>query len=141
MAKYVYEVLSEVTKKTNKTDKIKVLRENDSWALRDIIRGSMDATVKFDLPPGEPPYTASEGHNHPANLLNEHKNFKYFVKGLKSSSALPALKRERIFIGLIESVHPEDAKLVIGMVNKQKPKGLSRPIVEEAFPGLLRDKD
>jgi hypothetical protein len=60
---------------------------------------------------------------------------------LKSSAALPALKRERIFIGLIESVHPEDAKLVIGMVNKQKPKGLSRPIVEEAFPGLLRDKD
>ena len=141
MAKYVYEVLSEVTKKTNKTDKIKVLRENDSWALRDIIRGSMDATVKFDLPPGLPPYTASEGHNHPANLLKEHKNFKYFVKGLKSSAALPALKRERIFIGLIESVHPEDAKLVIGMVNKQKPKGLSRPIVEEAFPGLLRDKD
>lgn len=142
MAKYVYEILSEVNKKTNKTDKINILKQHsDNWALRDIIRGSMDSTVKFNLPPGEPPYTASEGHNHPSHLNKEHRNFKYFVKGLQDSEKLPAIKRERIFIGLIESVHPEDAKLVISMVNKQKPKGLSRPIVEEAFPGLLRDKD
>ena len=137
MAKYVYEVLSEVNKKSNKADKIKVLRDNETWALKDIIKGSMDPNIQFKIPPGEPPYTASEGHNHPANLLREHMNFKYFVKGNKSCEDLPAVKRESMFLGLIEGVHPEDAKLVIGMINKQKPKGLTRPIVEEAFPGLL----
>jgi hypothetical protein len=44
-----------------------------------------------------------------------------------------------MFIGLIEGIHPEDAKLVIGMIAKNPPKGLTRPLVKEAFPGLLRD--
>ena len=48
-------------------------------------------------------------------------------------------KREQIFIGILEGVHPEDAKIVISMINKQNIKGLSRPVVEEAFPGLLQD--
>ena len=72
------------------------------------------------------------------NLTRENKQFAYFVKGGKGDK-LPAFKRENIFIGLIEGVHPEDAKLIIAMINKEKPAGLSRPIVEEAFPGLLRD--
>ena len=49
------------------------------------------------------------------------------------------IKREQLFIGVLEGVHPEDAKLVISMINKEKIYGLSRPIVEEAFPNLLRD--
>ena len=48
-------------------------------------------------------------------------------------------RREQIFIGILEGVHPEDAKLVISMINKQNIKGLTRPVVEEAFPGLLQD--
>jgi len=44
-----------------------------------------------------------------------------------------------MFIGLIESIHPKDAELVIAMINKQKPTGISRAVVEEAFPGLLLD--
>ena len=48
-------------------------------------------------------------------------------------------KREQIFIGMLEGVHPEDAKIIIAMINKQNIKGLSRPVVEEAFPGLLED--
>jgi hypothetical protein len=47
-------------------------------------------------------------------------------------------KRESIFIGLIEGIDPSDAKLVINMINKTKPEGISRPVIEEAFPGLLK---
>ena len=138
MAKYVWEVLREVDKQRYKEDKIKVLKENESWPLKDVIRGCMDSTVQWNLPPGNPPYTPSEPHNHPSNLLRENRQFVYFVKGQKGD-ALPPHKRENIFIGLIEGVHPEDAKLVISMINKEKLPGLTRPIVEEAFPGLLRD--
>ncbi len=138
MKQYVYEVLDEANKKRNKADKIKILKDNESWALKDIIRGSMDSTVKWNLPPGKPPYTPAEAASHPANLLRENKKFAYFVKGGEGDK-LPAFKRENLFIGLIEGVHPEDAKLVIGMINKEKPAGLSRPMVEEAFSGLLRD--
>lgn len=138
MVKMIYEILDEVNKKRHKADKVEILKKNESWALKDIIRGSMDSTVKWSLPPGKPPYTPSDGHNHPSHLLKENTKFKYFVKGGAGDKLIP-VKRENIFIGLIESVHPEDAKLVIAMINKEKPAGLTRPIVEEAFPGLLKD--
>jgi hypothetical protein len=61
------------------------------------------------------------------------------VKGLRDSEKLTPVKRESIFIGLIEGIDPDDAKLVIGMINKDKPQGITRPVIEEAYPGLLQD--
>ena len=138
MKQYVFEVLEEMAKQRNRGDKVRVLKENETWALKDIIRGSMDSTVKWNLPEGEPPYTASAAHNHPTNLRKQNAQFKYFVKGGQGDQ-LPKYKRENIFIGILEGVHPEDAKLVINMINKEKIPGISRPVVEEAFPNLLKD--
>jgi hypothetical protein len=138
MAKYVYEVL-ELASKGTKAAKVKVLKENETWALKDVLRATFDKKVQFNLPGGEPPYTASEEHNHPSNLLREHKNFMYFVKGIKAGDDLPAYKREKIFLGMLEGVHPSDARILVDMINKKAPKGITRPVVEEAFPGLLQD--
>jgi hypothetical protein len=138
MKKFVYEILEEISSKKKKTERIKILKDNESWALKDIIRGSMDKTVKWNLPEGDPPYTPSEEHNAPTNLIREHKKFRYFIKG-GTGDQMIAPKRENIFIGLIEGVHPEDAKLIVDMINKRVPKGITREIVQEAFPGLLKD--
>ena len=35
---FVFEVFEEVAKKRPTSDKVKVLRENDHWAVKDIIR-------------------------------------------------------------------------------------------------------
>jgi len=136
--KYVYEVIEEAQKAKAKADKIQVLKKNESWALKDILRGTYDSTVSWLLPPGEPPYTPNDGHNAPSNLLKRHKDFWYFIKG-GAGQKMPAFKREKIFIGLIESIDPKDARLVISMINKEKLKGITRPVIEEAFPGLLQD--
>ena len=138
MSKYVFEILEEVGKQRNRDDKVKILRDNDSWALKDIIRGTMDSTVNWNLPEGEPPYTASAPHNHPANLIRENTKFKYFLKGGEGDK-MQKVKREQIFIGLLEGIHPEDAKVVLSMINKKNLKGITRPVVEEAFPNLLQD--
>ena len=138
MSKYVFEILEEVGKQRNRDDKVKILRDNESWALKDIIRGTMDSTVNWNLPEGEPPYTASAPHNHPANLIRENVKFKYFVKGGEGDK-MQKVKREQFFIGLLEGIHPEDAKVVLSMVNKKTLKGITRPVVEEAFPNLLKD--
>ena len=138
MAKLVHEVLTEVGSRKRKIDRIQILKENESWALKDIIRGSMDSTVEWNLPGGDPPYTPCEDHNAPTNLLRENKQFRYFVKG-GPGDKMNAPKRENIFIGLIEGIHPSDAKLVVDMINGRVPKGLTREIVQEAFPGLLKD--
>jgi len=138
MKQYVFEVLEEMSKQRSKNDKVRVLKENESWALKDIIRGSMDTTIEWNLPEGEPPYVATAAHNHPTNLTRQNSQFKYFVKGGQGDK-MPKFKREQIFIGILEGVHPEDAKLVINMINKKKIPGISRPVVEEAFPNLLKD--
>ena len=138
MKQYVFEVLEEMAKQRNRNDKVRVLKENETWALKDIIRGSMDTTVKWNLPEGEPPYTPSPAHMHPTNLTKQNGQFKYFVKG-GPGDKMPKYKRENIFIGILEGVHPEDAKLVINMINKKKITGISRPVIDEAFPKLLQD--
>lgn len=139
MAKYVFEIFDEVSKSKKRDEKIKVLKQNaNNWAVKDIIRGSLDSKVEWNLPEGSPPFNKSEAHNHPAELQREYKQFAWFVKGGKGDK-LPAFKRERIFIGLLEGVHPNDAQVIVDMINKKAPKGITRKIVEEAFPGLLRD--
>ena len=137
--KYIYEVLQEASKKRHKADKIKVLVDNDSWALRDVLRGTFDTSLEWNLPPGAPPYQASEAHNHPTDLKRENVKFKYFIRGFKASENLSTVRRESMFIGLLEAVHPDDAKVVIDMINKTPPKHITRPMVEEAFPDLLKD--
>lgn len=135
----VNEVIEQVRKARTKDKKVALLRKHESWALKDILRGTFDSTIAWNLPGGEPPFTPNDNHSAPSNLHKEHKKFEYFVKGLRESEKLTPVKRESIFIGLIEGIDPEDAKLVIAMINKDKPNGITRPVIEEAFPGLLLD--
>ena len=37
MKQFVYEVLEEVSSKKKKDDRIKILKQNESWALKDIV--------------------------------------------------------------------------------------------------------
>ena len=93
MIKYVFEILEEVGKQRTREEKVKILKENESWALKDVIRGTMDDKVQWNLPIGRPPYTPSPAHHHPANLFRENTKFKYFVKGGQGDK-MPKYKRE-----------------------------------------------
>jgi len=134
--KYVYEVLEEARKAKTKEQKVKILKDNESFALKDILRGSYDTRIKFNLPDGIPPYKASDPYNHPSSWLRQNQQLKYFVKG-GVGDKMPAFKREAIFIGLLESIHPQDAKHVVDMINKTAPKGVTKAVVTMAFPELL----
>ena len=138
MTLLVYEVIDKATKARKKEQKVEILQANESWALKDILRGTYDTTVRWNLPTGEPPYEPNDGYNAPSNLLKRNTDFRYFIQG-GAGDKLPAYKRENIFIGLIEAIHPQDAKLVISMINKEKLGGVTRNVVEEAYPGLLLD--
>lgn len=139
MTLQVYEVFEKISKAKNREDKIQVLKDNDHWAVRDVIRGSMDPSVSFLLPAGKPPYKPSSAETPPSSLLRENRKFAYIVKGNSMGEAVNSIKRESIFIGILESIHPSDAELVVNMVAKKTPvKGLTKKIVEEAYPGLIR---
>lgn len=132
----IYEILEAAGKARSKAEKIKILKDHDSWALRDVLRASYDLKVEFLIPDGEPPYTPNRPESVPTNLLRKNVDFKYIVKG-GIREDMPSFKREKIYIGLLESIHPEDAKVVINMVNRKKPgNGITEKVVKEAFPNL-----
>lgn len=135
--KYVFEVINEVKKTKKKSDKISVLKANETWALKDVLKGTLDPKIVWLLPDGKPPYEPSEEHNHPTDLRRENTKFKYLVKGGPAKDMLK-VKRENIFLGILEGIHPEDANLLVDMINKKKfGGGITINLVNEAFPNLI----
>jgi hypothetical protein len=134
----VYEILDKAAKQRAKKDKIQVLRENETMALKDVLRGTFDQVIQWNLPTGPVPYTPSSEESPPNTLLKKHIDFKYFVKGLLVSERLTPVKREKMFIDMCESVHPRDAEVLVAMINKNPPiKGITKTLVREAFPDLI----
>jgi hypothetical protein len=70
-------------------------------------------------------------------LRKKHREFGDYVKGARSAQ-LKQFQIEKQFIQMLEAIHPEDALIVLDMVNKKSPvKGLTKKIAEEAFPNLI----
>lgn len=133
----VHEVFDKVSNAKNREEKIQILKDNNHHAVRDIIKGGMDPNIEWLLPKGRPPFKANIPESAPSSLLRENRKFTYFVKGGVGKD-IKSAKRESIFIGVLESIHPADAELVLNMIAKKIPvKGLTRKIVQEAYPGLL----
>ena len=132
------EILQKVHNAKTKAQKINILRENDSPALRSICKWSFDPAIESMLPEGAPPYVpneAPEGTEH-SKLSTEHTKLYHYIKG--GNDSLQNTRREMMFVQLLESIHPDDALIVLNMVAKKAPvKGLTKKIVEEAFPNLL----
>lgn len=133
----VFEIIEKVAKATKKQDKINILRQhNNNWALKDILRGTYDDAVQWNLPEGDPPYEPAPEDTHPSNLTQHNKKFANFVKG-GPGDKLQAIRREKIFLDILETIHPQDAKLMLGMIAKQNIKGVTKALVSEAYPGLI----
>src|SRR6056300_1896730 len=137
--KQVFEIFEEFEQQTSKAKRKEVLlKYGDNPALKDILRGTFDDSLQFLLPEGKPPYTPNRPESVPSTLLKEHRKFGYFVKGGPGKD-MQTFKRERMFIQMLESVHPEDALLILSMVAKKAPvKGLTKKLVQEAIPTLIK---
>ena len=137
MVKLIHEVIVEAGKKRSKAEKVECLKQNESWALKDILRGTYDDAVQWLVPEGTPPYTPNKEESTPSNLIRQNTQFRYLVDSPDSRKVLKA-KRENIYIRLLESIHPLDAEIVINMVSKKSIKGISKAVVQEAYPGLIQ---
>jgi len=137
--RYTYEIFEAVTKAKTAAEKKDILTQNEKeWAMKDLIKGTFDDSLEFLLPKGEVPYTACQEHNAPSDWKRQHKQLRYVVKG-GPGEKMSAIKREHIFLGMLESIHPKDAELVVKMINKDKTlaKGLTKKLVKEVFPSLI----
>lgn len=132
----LHEVLKKVHNAKTKEKKIEILRENNSDALRMIIKGSFDPNIEWVVPEGDVPYNKNEapdGTEHTI-LLQESKKLWRFIKGADNQT--PQWKKENMFVQMLEGLSQGEAEVVVAAKDKklhQVYKGLSAAVVKEAF--------
>ena len=131
-----HEILTKVNNAKDKPKKIEVLKKYDTNELRMFLKGAFDEKLEWLLPEGKPPYTVNEapvGTEH-TWLKQEVKRMFHFLKG--GNPQLSQMKRDNMFIQMLEGLSAEEAELLVwakdGELNKHY-KGLTANLVKEAF--------
>ena len=138
MRKSVAEILEEVSALKKKEDKITKLRENINPTLLKVLQWTYDNRIKWLLPEGEAPFNPTKYLDQEGNLYNESRRLYLFVEG--GNPNLNQVRRESLFIQLLETLSPKEAKLIESVKDKKLPyKGINQKLVEEAFPGLINE--
>jgi len=132
----VAEFLENVSKFKTKEEKVRVLRENDHFVIKTILQGAFDSRVKWLLPEGTPPYKPNDLVDQENVLIHDARKLVHFIEG--GNPKLKQNKREFMFVEMLETVTPADAKLLCAVKDKKLPwKGITAEIVSEAYPGLI----
>lgn len=131
----IAEIMIKASEAPSHAQRLEVLRSNDGPALRTAFRLAYD--FDWDLPRGwKPEYRPSVYLDQEGVLYQALRHINKF-----SVDGYPGLSQERkkvLFIQLLESVTPDDARLLLGAVAGRIPwKGLSKRVISEALPGLF----
>ena len=133
------EILRKVSNAKTKKEKVTLLRKYNSTALRQMLIINFDESIISMMPEGDVPYTPNDaplGTDH-SRLEQEYRGLYRFFKG--GEPRLKGLKRESMFVQLLEGLAADEAELVVlakdGGLNK-KYKRITKAVVSEAFPQI-----
>ena len=164
---FVFEVLDLVSRQRTKAKKVEVLRKHSSKELQMILIWNFDESINSALPEGEVPYGNPEDQLQYSGSLTESiedksrkmfssnnfslgssdgngrttiraqaKNFYHFIVG--GNPGLSGMRRETMFINLLQGLHPLEAEIVA--LTKDKRLGevykVTKDLVGEAFPEI-----
>ena len=166
---FLFEIFDLISKQRTKASKINILREYDDPSLRTIFIWNFDESVISLLPEGHVPHSnlkdqtslggtftdklnskisgsdervtynglsesASAGHT---SLRREYSKLYNFVKG--GNDSLKSIRRETMFIQILEGLHPLEAELLILVKDKKLSEKykITKEIVAEAYPDII----
>ena len=135
---FMNEILELVSEQKTDAKKVALLKEYECDALKSLFIWNFDDSVISLLPPGTVPYKPNEnplGTDH-SSLSREQRNLYMFVKG--GNDALSTIRRETIFIQMLEGLHPKEADIVIAVKDRglEDMYDVSFEVVEEAYPDI-----
>ena len=135
---FVHEILELVDSQRTKAKKIEILREYDDLALKAILIWNFDPTAISVIPSGPVPYKENEvpvGTDH-TSLRREWKNLYHFLKG--GNDSLSTMRRETMFIQMLEGLHPEEAKIICLVKDKdlESRYKITYDMVQQAYPDI-----
>ena len=134
----LFEILESIQEAKNKKERVKMIKHySKSSAFCDYLRCTFDDRIQFLLPKGAPPYTPSQEGTQPSTWAKQNTKLGYLIAGGVGED-MHAAKRESIFIGMLEAVHPADALLLTDMISKKCPHpAIKKALIEEAVSGLV----
>ena len=136
---FMSEILEVVHKQRSKAKKVEVLKYYRDDALTALLIWNFDPSVVSALPDGPVPYTPNqvpEGTDH-TSLRREWKNLYHFIKG--GNDGLNGLRRESMFVQMLEGLHPREADLICLVKDKRLTDKYKVTLeqVKEAYPDIV----
>lgn len=136
----LFAIFDEADRAPTKSEKIAVLHKYSNKNLKAFLGYVFDSNIKWLVPEGEPPYEPCKDDI----VLLDGRIWQDFrlLQHFNSTGPYPTMKagkRETLFISLLQSLHPKDAKLLLYVKdNRALPnKTITRALIAEAFPLLV----
>ena len=162
-----FEVLDLVSKQRSAAKKVEALKKHEHVSLKMLFIWNFDESVVSVLPPGEVPFSSYEEQTTSSGTLSkkidlatrkmyetgsfsigtsdqqgrttirrECKNFYHFIKG--GNDAMNGIRRESMFINLLQGLHPLEAELLCLVKDKdlESKYKITKDIVSQAYPDI-----
>lgn len=139
----VSEILDKFEVAKTREEKIAVFKNNVTDPLLVLLRLNYDHMLKMDLPDGEPPFRKDTDKPIGYSESSLQLELRRFYVWLEPSTNLPKLKKESLFVSLLEGIHWTEAEALCLAKDRKlhtKYKSLKEDIVREAFPLALTPK-
>ena len=163
---FVFEVLNLVSKQRTNIKKVEVLQRYMDASLKSILIWNFDESIKSALPDGIVPYSSvgeqgsfsgtlsgkiedAVGKMEELNsrslgsqdqgrssIRKEYTKFYNFIKG--GNDGLSSLRRETMFINVLEGLHPLEAEILFLVKDKklETKYKITKEIVSQAYPDI-----
>jgi hypothetical protein len=163
---FVFEVLNLISKQRTNIKKVEVLQRYEDPSLKSILIWNFDESIKSALPDGIVPYSSvgeqgsfsgtlsgkiedAVGKMEELNsrslgsqdqgrssIRKEYSKFYNFIKG--GNDGLSSLRRETMFINVLEGLHPLEAEILFLVKDKklETKYKITKEIVSQAYPDI-----
>ena len=163
---FAFEVLDAASKQRSIAKKVEVLQRYGDPSLKAVFIWNFDETAISVLPPGEVPYGTNKEDGNTTGTLSdkigdavgkmnqmgstslgsndqgrttirkEYGAFYNFLKG--GNNSLSSIRRETMFINILEGLHPLEAEILILVKDKnlESKYKVTKDIVSQAYPDI-----
>lgn len=134
----VSEIFEMVEAASTAAERKQILNKVSTPRLKEVLKHIFNNYTWFIKDETELPewYPAKEEKGYtPSNLYHEAKRFYIFYE---DTTKVNYKRKQEILAGMLESIHPDEAQVLIGMLLKKiKVKGLTKKLVSEIWPDLI----
>ena len=129
-------IFKELSEQKTHLQKVKYLKENRNDMVDLLLELTFSKDIRITLPEGSPEYQKTgEVELYNATLLYANRRqIEMFIND--NTAQIPELKREQLFIDLLENLDPAESRLLIEVKDKKLTSysGITKKVIEKVYP-------